>query len=64
MNQGRAQKWANRVYHWEAIPKNAGSHHFVDWDDFRSRFQTEFFPLHLDVVATNKLEGISYFQGC
>jgi len=38
MNQGRAQKWANRIYHWEAIPTNAGSPHFVDWDDFRSRF--------------------------
>ena len=63
MNQGRAQKWANCVYHWEAIPKNVGSHHFVDWDDFCSRFQTEFFPLHSDVVATNKLKGISYFQG-
>jgi hypothetical protein len=63
MNQGRAQKWANRVYHWEAIAANIGNNHFVDWDDFRSRFQTEFFPLHLDVVATNKLEGTSYFQG-
>jgi hypothetical protein len=30
MNQGRAQKWANKVYHWEAIPTNARSHHFVD----------------------------------
>jgi hypothetical protein len=36
----------------------------VDWDDFRSRFRTEFFPLHSDAVATNKLEGTSYFQGC
>src|SRR6202171_2777751 len=63
MNQGRAQKWANRVYHWESIPANIGSTHFVDWDDFRSRFQTEFFPLHSDAVATNKLEGTTYFQG-
>ena len=62
MNQGRAQKWANRVYHWEAIPANVGNPHFVDWDDFRSRFRTEFFPLHSDAVATNKLEGTSYFQ--
>jgi hypothetical protein len=59
MNQGRAQKWANRVYHWEAAPANIGNPHFVDWDDFR----TEFFPLHSDVIATNKLEGTSYFQG-
>jgi hypothetical protein len=50
MNQGRAQKWANRVYHWEAIPANAGSPHFVDWDDFCSRFRAEFFPLHSDAV--------------
>jgi hypothetical protein len=64
MNQGRAQKWANRVYHWEANPANIGNPHFVDWDDFRSRFRTEFFPLHSDVVATNKLEGTSYFQSC
>ena len=63
MNQGRAQKWINRVYHWEATPANIGSSHFVDWDDFRSRFRTEFFPLHSDAVATNKLEGTSYFQG-
>jgi len=63
MNQGRAQKWANRIYHWEAIPANAGSPHFVDWDNFRSRFRTEFFPLHSDAVATNTLEGTSYFQG-
>jgi hypothetical protein len=63
MNQGRAQKWANRVYHWEAIPANTSNPHFVNWDDFRSRFRTEFFPLHSDAVATNKLEGTSYFQG-
>jgi hypothetical protein len=62
MNQGRAQKWANRVYPWEANPANIGNPHFVDWDDFRSRFRTEFFPLHSDAVATNKLEGTSYFQ--
>jgi hypothetical protein len=63
MNQGRAQKWANRIYQWEAAPANVGSPHFVDWDDFRSRFRTEFFPLHSDAVATNKLEGTAYFQG-
>jgi hypothetical protein len=63
MNQGRAQKWANRVYHWEVIPANAGSPHFLDWDDFRSHFRTEFFLLHSDAVATNKLEGTTYFQG-
>jgi hypothetical protein len=63
MNQGRAQKWANRVYHWEAAPANIGNPHFVNWDNSRSRFQTEFFPLHSDAIATNKLEGTSYFQG-
>jgi hypothetical protein len=63
MNQGRAQRWANRVYHWEAIPANAGSSHFVDWDDFHSRFRAEFFPLHSDAVVTNKLENTTYFQG-
>ena len=62
MNQGRAQKWANRVYHWEAIPANVRNPHFVNWDDFRSHFRTEFFPLHSDAVATNKLEGTTYFQ--
>ena len=63
VNQGRAQKWVNRVYHWEATPANVGSPHFVNWDNFRSRFQTEFFPLYSDVVATKKLEGTTYFQG-
>jgi hypothetical protein len=38
MNQGRAQKWTNRIYHWEAAPANIGNPHFVDWDDFHSRF--------------------------
>jgi hypothetical protein len=63
MNQGRAQKWANRIYHWELIPTNAGNPYFVDWDDFRSRFRTEFFPLHSGAAATNRLEGTTYFQG-
>ena len=44
-------------------PANVGSPHFVDWDNFCSHFRTEFFPLHLDAVATNKLEGTTYFQG-
>ena len=63
MYQGRAQKWANRIYRWESILANNGADHFVDWDDFRSHFRTEFFPLHSEAAATNKLEGISYFQG-
>lgn len=63
MNQGRAQKWANRIYCWESTPANSGADYFVDWDDFRSRFRTEFFPLHSEAAATNRLEGIGYFQG-
>ena len=63
MSQGRAQKWVGRVYHWESLPKNVGSDYFVDWDDFRSKFKTEFYPLHSDALATNKLEGTTYFQG-
>jgi hypothetical protein len=45
------------------IPANAGSSYFVDWDDFQSCFRTEFFPLHLDAAAANRLEGTAYFQG-
>jgi len=63
MNQGRAQKWANRIYRWESTPTNNGNDYFVDWDDFRSRFRTEFYPLHSEAAATNRLEGIAYFQG-
>ena len=63
MNQGRAQKWANRIYRWESTPTNSGADYFVDWDDFRSCFQTEFFPLHSEATATNRLEGTTYFQG-
>jgi hypothetical protein len=63
MNQGRAQKWVNRLYHWEAVPANIGNPHFVDWDDFCSCFRTEFFPLHSDAAATNRLVGTAYFQG-
>jgi hypothetical protein len=63
MNQGRAQKWVNRVYQWESTPANVGTPYFHDWSDFRSKFRAEFYPLHSDAVATNKLEGTSYFQG-
>ena len=63
MNQGQAQKWANHIYRWESILASRGVDHFVDWDDFRSRFRTEFFLLHSEAAATNRLEGISYFQG-
>ena len=63
MSQGRAQKWVGRVYHWESLPVNVGSDHFIDWDDFRSKFKIEFYPLHSDALATNKLEGTTYFQG-
>jgi hypothetical protein len=62
MNQGRAQKWVNQVYQWESLPANVRMPHFVDWSDFRSKFKTEFYPLHSDALATNKLEGTSYFQ--
>jgi hypothetical protein len=63
MSQGRAQKWVNRIYQWEALPANANAHYFVDWDHFRSIFRNEFYPLHADAVATNILEGRTYFQG-
>jgi len=63
MNQGRAHKWANRIYRWESTPANNGDDYFVDWDDFRSRFRTEFYPLHSEAAATNRLEGTAYFQG-
>jgi hypothetical protein len=63
MSQGRAQKWVNRIYQWEALPANANVHYFVDWDHFRSTFRNEFYPLHADAVATNILEGRTYFQG-
>jgi hypothetical protein len=38
MSQGRAQKWVNRIYQWEALPVNADVDYFVDWDHFRSVF--------------------------
>jgi hypothetical protein len=63
MSQGRAQKWVGRVYHWESLPTNSRSDHFFDWDDFQSKFKIEFYPLHSDALATNKLEGTTYFQG-
>jgi hypothetical protein len=36
MNQGRAQKWVNHIYHWEGTPTNIRNPHFLDWIDFRS----------------------------
>jgi len=62
MSQGRAQRWVNRIYQWEALPANANVNYFVDWDHFRSVFRNEFYPLHADAVATNILEGRTYFQ--
>jgi hypothetical protein len=62
MSQGRVQKWVNRIYQWEALPANANVHYFVDWDHFQSIFRNEFYPLHVDAVATNILEGQTYFQ--
>ena len=63
MSLGRAQRWVNRIYQWEALPTNTNVNHFVDWDDFRLFFQKEFFPLHAEAVATNVLEESTYFQG-
>jgi hypothetical protein len=34
MSQGRAQKWVNRIYQWEALPANVNIDYFVDWDHF------------------------------
>jgi len=63
MSRDRAQKWVTRVYDWEMFPANTSVNYFVDWDDFRSHFRKEFFPLHAEAVATNALEGTAYFQG-
>ena len=63
MSQGRAQRWVNRIYQWEALLADANVNYFVDWDHFRSVFRNEFYPLHADAVATNILEGQTYFQG-
>ena len=63
MTEGRAERWVNRVYQWEALPVNASVSYFVDWDDFRSHFRKEFFPLHAEEAAINRLEGVEYFQG-
>jgi hypothetical protein len=63
MSQGRAQKWVNRIYQWEALLANVNVDYFVDWDHFRSVFRNEFYPLHADAVATNILERQTYFQG-
>jgi hypothetical protein len=64
MSQGRAQRWVNRIYQWEVLPANINVNYFVAWDDFRSFFRKEFFPLHAEAVAKNVLEGNTYFQGC
>jgi len=45
------------------VSANAGVNYFVDWDDFRSHFRKQFFPLHEEAIATNTLEGTAYFQG-
>jgi hypothetical protein len=57
MNQGRAQKWANRIYHWELIPTNARNPYFVNWDDFRSHFtRMQQKPTDWKVQHTSKVD--------
>jgi hypothetical protein len=63
MSRDRAQRWVTRIYDWEMLPANTGVNYFIDWDDFRASFRKEFFPLHAEAVATNVLEGTTYFQG-
>jgi hypothetical protein len=63
MLQDHAQRWVTRIYNWEMLPANTGVNYFIDWDDFRASFWKEFFPLHAETVATNVLEGTTYFQG-
>ena len=63
MSRDHAQRWVTRIYDWEMLPANTGVNHFIDWDNFRASFGKEFFPLHVEAVATNVLEGTTYFQG-
>ena len=60
MKTGRAAKWTARILRWEEA--SPGSYRFVDWDDFRQEFKSEFCPAHTDITAINRLESVSYFQ--
>ena len=60
MKEGRAAKWAARIFRWEE--ENLGSRRFIDWQDFCDEFKTEFCPSHTDIAAINRLESVAYFQ--
>jgi hypothetical protein len=60
MKEGRAAKWAARIFCWEE--DHPGSRQFVDWQSFCDDFKTEFCPSHTDIAAINHLESVAYFQ--
>ena len=42
MKNGRAQKWAARVFRWESLEENMNQTRFLDWEDFQNEFRKEF----------------------
>lgn len=60
MKEGRAAKWAARIFRWEE--DHPGSRQFADWQSFCDSFKTEFCPSHTDIAAINRLESVAYFQ--
>src|SRR5215472_1293892 len=53
-------KWVDQILRWEE--QNGGAQQFLDWEDFQTEFQNQFFPVDSEAVAINCLEGTEYFQ--
>ena len=65
MKSRQAQRWTERILHWEQQPENLGSACSIDWEDFQDEFQEVFTPAHADAWAINCLETAAYHQkGC
>jgi hypothetical protein len=62
MKTDRAAKWTARIFRWEALPENADSTRFLDWDEFCTEFKKEFTPAHADALALHRLESMAYYQ--
>ena len=60
MKSGRAAKWADAIFRWEA--QNPEAIRFIDWEDFVSEFQTHFYPVDAEASAVNVLESAGYYQ--
>ena len=56
---GYIAKWSKNLFYQKA---NTGIFPLQSWLVFEQQFQAQFFPVNVEVDATNTLEGSSYYQ--